>query len=143
MLLQNQRWIWYCYFSKREENCKYYSCPSKHFNVVSTSWSDVVSMLCNIEKPTSGFVSFSTLTRHWMLVGVQVITATTVETWSWYDFDMISWRHMDAVSLSYRHRIFTKNSTNKVVLKINSHNNDSCFVNFPKESVNNILYSTC
>ena len=48
---------------------------------------------------------------------------------------------MDAVSLSYRHRIFTKNSTNKAVLKINSHNNDSRFVNFPKELVNNILYS--
>ena len=30
------------------------------FNVVSTSDTDVVSMLCNVENPTSDFVSFST-----------------------------------------------------------------------------------
>ena len=30
-------------------------------NVVSTSGTDVVSTLCNVENPTSDFVSFSTL----------------------------------------------------------------------------------
>ena len=49
--------------------------------------------------------------------------------------------------MSYRHRMFIENCPNKVALKLAilsaSHNNESCFENFPKESVNNILYLTC
>ena len=50
----------------------------------------------------------------------QVITVITVETWSRCGYDMTSWRHMDAVSMLYLHRMFTENCTNKAVLKISN-----------------------
>ena len=51
---------------------------------------------------------------------VQVITVITVETWCRCGYDMTSWRHMDAVSMLYLHRMFTENCTNKAVLKISN-----------------------
>ena len=50
----------------------------------------------------------------------QVITVITVETWCRCGYDMTSWRHMDAVSMLYLHRMFTENCTNKAVLKISN-----------------------
>ena len=50
----------------------------------------------------------------------QVITVITVETWCPCGYDMTSWRHMDAVSMLYLHRMFTENCTNKAVLKISN-----------------------
>ena len=40
-------------------------------NVVSTSGTDVVSTLCNVENPTSDFVSFSTSDQHYFNVDPQ------------------------------------------------------------------------
>ena len=48
----------------------------------------------------------------------QVITVIAVETWRWYDFDMMSWSHLDAMSMSDRHRMFTKLSLYPVILPI-------------------------
>ena len=41
------------------------------FNVVSTSNTDVVSTLCNVENPTSDFVSFSTSNQRYFNVDPQ------------------------------------------------------------------------
>ena len=38
----------------------------RYFDVVSTAGSDVVSTFCNIEKPTSDFVSFSTSDQRYL-----------------------------------------------------------------------------
>ena len=46
----------------------------------------------------------------------QVITVIAVETWRWYDFDMMSWSHMDVMSMSHRHRMFTKLNLYPVIL---------------------------
>ena len=50
----------------------------------------------------------------------QVITVIAVETWCRCGLDMILWRHMDALSMLYRPRMFTENCTNKAVQKINN-----------------------
>ena len=72
----------------------------------------------------------------------EVITVMAVETWRRYDFDIMLWHHMDTLSMLHRYRVFTEYSPNFFVLPA-SHNNDSFFVNFWKESVNDILYLTC
>ena len=50
----------------------------------------------------------------------QVVTVIAVETWRWYDFDMISLHYMVTVWMSYRHHMFMENSTDKAALKINN-----------------------
>ena len=60
---------------------------------------------------------------------VQVITVITVEIWRWYGFDVISWRHMNAVSMSYRHHMLLKILITKLFWKLTvlspSHNNEA------------------
>ena len=71
-------------------------------------------------KDEFNFVTSQTEKRIDSTTVAHVITVIAVETWSRYDFDMMSWSHMDAVSMSYRHRMFTENSTNKADVKINN-----------------------
>ena len=56
---------------------------------------------------------------------------------------MMSSRHINVVSMSYRRRMSAENSTNEAFLKINnsisSRNNNGYFVNFPKDSEKSVV----
>ena len=47
---------------------RYINVVQRSFDVVSTLGFDVVSTLCNVEKPTSDFVSISTLDQRYFNV---------------------------------------------------------------------------
>ena len=70
-------------------------------------------------KDAFNIVTYETEWRIASTAVAQVVTIIAVEVWRQYHFVMIWW-HMDVVSMSYWHRMFTENSTNKAVLKINS-----------------------
>ena len=59
----------------------------------------------------------------------QVITAIAVEIWRRYDFDMISWHHINVASMSYQHRILLKILLTKLFWKLTilsaSYNNEA------------------
>ena len=63
-------------------------------------------------------VTFQTERRIVSTTVAQVITVITVEIWRWCNFDMISWRHMNAMLMSYRHRMLLKILPTKLFWKL-------------------------
>ena len=85
----------------------------------------------NYYRMKDGFNIFTSQTERRIVstTVAQVITVIAVEIWRRYNFDMISWRHMNAVSMSYRHRMLLKILLTKLLWKLKilsaSHNNEA------------------
>ena len=70
-------------------------------------------------------------------------STTVAQVWRWYKFDMMFDFHFEChIDIVCLLKILLTKLLWKLTILSASHNNDSCFVNFPKESVNNILYLT-
>ena len=70
-------------------------------NVVSTSGTDVVSTLCNVENPTLDFVSFSTSDQRYFKVDSQRWNNVDPTLKCWLGWILYCWRHYLFIVFSY------------------------------------------